>query len=199
MKMTLPKTPEVFFKPDTCLHSPSAPLHIPHIAQKPDLEVELAVVIGKDCKDVSSRTAMEYVLGYMTANDVTARDIQDRGSQWGYCKGFDEFAPMGPTLVSARAIPDPSVLLLKSRLNGRTMQNGAASNMIFTVAEIISYLSMGTTLRKGTIILTGTPCGIGHSYKPPIYLANGDSMKIWISHGLGTLTNPVVRDGPVEL
>lgn len=106
-----------------------------------DPEVELAVVIGKTCKDVSPEEAMDYVLGYMTANDVTARKIQGRGSQWGYSKGFDGFCPLGPCLVSKTSVPDPSVLLLKTTLDGKVMQNGAAKNLIFSVAECVSHIS----------------------------------------------------------
>ncbi|OBT54012.1 hypothetical protein VE04_04590 [Pseudogymnoascus sp. 24MN13] len=184
MKLALPTNPEVFFKPSTCLNAPSSPIHLP----------ARAATIGRsrNAKDVSATDAMQYVLGYMTANDVTARAIQERGSQWGYCKGFDGFAPVGPVLVSRRVLPDPSVLELRSTLNERVLPDGGARNMIFTIAEIVAYLSVGTTLKKGTVILTGTPCGIGHSYKPPVYLQEGDTMKIWISHGLGTLTNPIV-------
>lgn len=143
MKLPLPANPEVFFKPSTCLNAPSSPIHLPALAaSSADLEVELAVVLGADAKDVSATTAMQYVLGYMTANDVTARAVQGRGSQWGYCKGFDGFAPVGPVLVSRRVLLDPSVLELRSTLNGRVMQDGRARNMIFSVAEIIAYLSV---------------------------------------------------------
>jgi 2-keto-4-pentenoate hydratase/2-oxohepta-3-ene-1,7-dioic acid hydratase in catechol pathway len=143
MKLTLPIHPEVFFKPSTCLNAPSSPIHLPPLAvSSADLEVELAVVLGADAKDVSAANAMQYVLGYMTANDVTAREIQGRGSQWGYCKGFDGFAPVGPVLVSRRVLPDPSVLELRSTLNERVMQDGRARNMIFTIAEIVAYLSV---------------------------------------------------------
>ncbi|TVY71368.1 Fumarylacetoacetate hydrolase domain-containing protein 2-like protein [Lachnellula suecica] len=200
MKLTLPKHPEIFFKPNTCVHGPQEPLLIPHeAAGQADPEVELAVVIGKDCKNVSPGKALNYVLGYMTANDVTARIVQTRGSQWGYSKGFDQFAPMGPTLVSAERIPDPAVLCLKTTLDGKVMQDKPAKNMIFSVAEIVSYLSVGTTLKAGTVILTGTPSGIGHSYDPPIYLKDGSVLRVWISHGLGTLVNPIVQEGPVTL
>jgi 2-keto-4-pentenoate hydratase/2-oxohepta-3-ene-1,7-dioic acid hydratase in catechol pathway len=143
MKLSLPKHPEIFMKPNTCVHGPQEPLHIPHsAAQQSDPEVELAVVIGKDCKNVSPAKALNYVLGYMTANDVTARIIQGRGSQWGYSKGFDGFAPMGPALVSAEVLPDPAVLLLKTTLDGRVMQDKPAKNMIFSIPEIVSYLSV---------------------------------------------------------
>lgn len=211
MNLALPAHPEIFMKPDTCVHSPILPIVLPkNTSEECDPEVELAIVIGKTCKDVSPEEAMDYVLGYMTANDVTARKIQGRGSQWGYSKGFDGFCPMGPCLVSTRSIPDPSVLLLKTTLNGKVMQNGAAKNLIFSVAECVSHISQvspsrifnerrlssiqGTTLRPGTVILTGTPAGIGHSYNPPIYLKKGADLKIWISHGLGTLVNEIQQD-----
>ena len=142
MKLSLPKHPEIFMKPATCVHGPVDPLIIPHEAAGADPEVELAVVIKKDCKNVSPSKALDYVLGYMTANDVTARTVQSRGSQWGYSKGFDSFAPMGPTIVSAESIPDASVLSLKTTLDGKVMQDKPAKNMIFSVAEILSYLSV---------------------------------------------------------
>ncbi|KAH6712469.1 hypothetical protein BKA61DRAFT_644619 [Leptodontidium sp. MPI-SDFR-AT-0119] len=192
MKLALPTHPEIFMKPDTCVHSPILPITLPkNTSEECDPEVELAVVIGKTCKDVSPDEALDYVLGYMTANDVTARKIQGRGSQWGYSKGFDGFCPMGPCLVSTKSIPDPSVLLLRTTLDGKVMQNGAAKNLIFSAAECVSHISQGTTLRRGTVILTGTPAGIGHSYIPPIYLKKGADLKIWISHGLGTLVNEI--------
>ncbi len=142
MKLSLPTHPEIFLKPDTCVQSPVAPLTLPrNTVDECDPEVELAVVIGQTCKDVSPEDAMDYVLGYMTANDVTARKVQGRGSQWGYSKGFDGFCPMGPCLVPKRSIPNPSVLLLKTTLDGKVMQNGAAKNLIFSVAECVSHIS----------------------------------------------------------
>lgn len=143
MKLSLPKHPEIFLKPNTCVHGPVETLIIPHeAAGQADPEVELAVVIKKDCKNVSVSNALDYVLGYMTSNDVTARVVQTRGSQWGYSKGFDQFAPMGPTIVSAESIPDPSVLWLKTTLDRMIMQYQPAKNMIFSVAEIVSHLSI---------------------------------------------------------
>ncbi|KAG4423092.1 hypothetical protein IFR04_003729 [Cadophora malorum] len=190
MNLPLPIHPEIFMKPDTCVHSPVLPIILPkHTSAECDPEVELAVVIGKTCKDVSPDEAMEYVLGYMTANDVTARKIQGRGSQWGYSKGFDGFCPMGPCLVSKKRVPDPRVLKLRTVLDGKVMQDGAVENLIFSVAECVSHISQGTTLRAGTVILTGTPAGIGHSHDPPVYLKKGSTLRVWISHGLGTLVN----------
>ena len=114
------------------------------------------------------------------------------GSQWGYSKGFDSFCPMGPCIVSTEAIPDVSVLELKTTLNGKMMQNAPGKNLIFGIATIVSFLSQGTMLRAGTVILTGTPAGIGHSHNPPLYLSDECKLRIWISYGLGTLVNSVV-------
>lgn len=139
---------------------------------------------------------MQYVLGYMCSNDVTARKWQVAGgtTQWGYGKGFDGFAPMGPCLVSARAIPDPEVIELKTTLNGETMQKGRVDDMIFSIPEIISFLSQGTTLPPGTVIITGTPHGIGASRTPPVFMQDGDDIRIVMSHGLGSLVNRVTYE-----
>ncbi|OWP03921.1 fumarylacetoacetate hydrolase [Marssonina coronariae] len=180
---------QIFLKPDICVHSPILPLTLRKITSwECDAEVELAVVISKMCRDVTPARATEFVLGYMTANDMTARKIQGRGSQWGYSKGFDGFCPMRPCLVARKAIPDPSLLLLKTTLDGWLAQNGTAKNLVFSVAECISHISQGTTL---TVVFTGTPAGIGHSYSPPLYLKKGSDLKMWISHSLGTLVNEV--------
>ncbi|KAI5244430.1 hypothetical protein E4T43_03736 [Aureobasidium subglaciale] len=193
MKVPPPIYPEVFLKPATTITTATAPIIIPKTCHdQVDGEVELAIVIGKDCKDLSLDNAMDSILGYTVANDVTARKFQARGSQWGFSKGFDTFCPLGPVIVSKHLLPDPNVLRLKTTLNGKVMQDGLAKNMIFSVAEILVYLSSGHTLKKGTVILTGTPSGIGASYNPPIYLQRDADLKVFISHGLGTLVNPVV-------
>lgn len=198
MHFALPTHPSVFFKPPTCLNAPNADLRIPHQAtdQQADYEAELAVVIGEDCRNVAREDAMRYVLGYMASNDVTARKWQVAGgtTQWGYGKGFDGFAPMGPCLVSARAVPDPEVIELRTVLNGEVMQEGRVDDMIFSVAEIVSFLSQGTTLPAGTVVMTGTPHGIGASRDPPVWLQDGDDVRIVMSHGLGSLVNRVVYE-----
>lgn len=198
MKLELPTYPCVFFKPSSCLNSPNAPLLIPHQAtdSQADYEAELAVVIGQKCRNVDPKDAMNYVLGYMCSNDVTARKWQFAGgnTQWGYGKGVDGFAPMGPCLVSARAVADPSVIELKTILNGEVMQEGKADDMIFSIAEIVSHLSQGTTLEVGTVIVTGTPHGIGISKEPPVFLQHGDDVRVVMSHGLGSLVNHVVYE-----
>jgi 2-keto-4-pentenoate hydratase/2-oxohepta-3-ene-1,7-dioic acid hydratase in catechol pathway len=142
MKFDLPTHPEIFLKPASSLCSASDVIQLPKVAaDEVDAEVELAVVIGKDCKNVGREDALQYVLGYTVANDMTARDVQRRGSQWSYCKGFDGFCPLGPTLVSARVLPDPSVLHVSTTLNETTMQTQDVSDMIFSIGEIIEYLS----------------------------------------------------------
>lgn len=195
MNFTLPTYPSVFFKPSACLGAPNAPLDIPYQAtdQQADYEAELAVVLGRDCRNVEKADALQYVLGYMCANDVTARKWQVAGgtTQWGYGKGFDGFAPMGPCLVSSRLIPDPEVIELKTTLNGDTMQQGCVDDMIFSIPEIISFLSQGTTLKAGTVIITGTPHGIGASREPSVFMQDGDDIRIVMSHGLGSLVNKV--------
>jgi 2-keto-4-pentenoate hydratase/2-oxohepta-3-ene-1,7-dioic acid hydratase in catechol pathway len=209
MKFELPKYPELFLKPGSAVTGPCDAIELPREAgTQIDAEVELAVVVGQTCKDVSREDALEYVLGYTVANDLTARDVQKRGSQWSYCKSFDGFCPLGPVLVSAKAMPDPSVLQVKTELNGRIMQQQLVSDMIFSIPEIIEYLSKvcatkflwlsktnferGSTLTKGTVILTGTPAGIGASHDPPVFLKEGDELLVTISHGLGSLTNQFV-------
>ncbi|KAJ5609936.1 hypothetical protein N7510_006655 [Penicillium lagena] len=196
MKMTLPNTPTVFLKASTCIASASEPIVLPSNVDhdEVDYEVELAVVIGRICKNVSVPDASAYILGYSVANDVTARKLQEKTSQWSYAKGMDGFCPLGPCIVYAQEIPNPNVLELRTFLNGKTMQNGSASDMIFSIPEIVSYLSQGHTLLPGTVIITGTPCGIGVSQKPPRFLQPGDKLRVNISHGLGTQFCEITRD-----
>lgn len=193
MNMELPEYPTLFFKPSTCLSAPNAPLVIPYQAtdSQADYEAELAIVIGKDARNVEKEDAMQYVLGYTCSNDVTARTHQFRGAQWGFGKGFDGFAPLGPCIVSASSIPSPGHIELKTVLNGETMQYSLADDMIFSIPEIVSYLSQGTTLEAGTVIMTGTPHGIGVSKSPKVFLKPGDDLRIVMSHGMGSLVNTV--------
>jgi 2-keto-4-pentenoate hydratase/2-oxohepta-3-ene-1,7-dioic acid hydratase in catechol pathway len=152
----------------------------------------LAVVIGRAAKNVPVEQALDYVLGYTCSNDVSARRWQKHGGarQWVRGKSFDTFCPLGPVLVTADEIPDPQVLDVRCLLNGATMQDGNTSDMIFTVAELIAHLSRDTTLLPGSVILTGTPPGVGVARKPPVYLAAGDLVRIEIE-GIGVLENPV--------
>jgi 2-keto-4-pentenoate hydratase/2-oxohepta-3-ene-1,7-dioic acid hydratase in catechol pathway len=158
-----------------------------------DYECELAVVIGKTARNVKRENALDYVLGYTCANDVSARDWQMKwgGGQWCRGKTFDTFAPMGPCLVLKDEIPDPNTLRIKTILNGDVMQDWNTDDMIFDVPTLIEFLSGDTTLLPGTVILTGTPHGIGAARKPPVFLRAGDTVSIEIEK-IGTLTNPVI-------
>ncbi|KAH7026870.1 fumarylacetoacetate hydrolase [Macrophomina phaseolina] len=198
MRLPLPTHPTLFFKPASCLAHPNSPLVIPSCATTPpqaDYEAELAIVIGKRCKDAPRERALDCVLGYTCANDVTARAHQFAGAQWGFGKGFDGFAPLGPCLVSAaRRVREAGEVELRTVLNGEVVQEARADDMIFSVAEIVAYLSQGTTLEPGTVIMTGTPCGIGVSRSPPVFLKPGDDLRVVMSHGLGSLVNTVVYE-----
>jgi len=198
--MAKPAAPILFYKPQTSLIGPEATINVPKAAQPvdkhlPDYEVELTVVIGKPCKDVSEAEALDYVLGYCTGNDMSFRYHQMAVSQWGFSKGFDNSTPIGPVLVAAKAVPDPQILPLKTVVNGATLQDGTTADQIFNVRQTIAWLSQGTTLEPGSIIMTGTPKGVGFVRKPPIYLKHGDEVRVWIGGGLGTLINPVVEEG----
>lgn len=192
----IPPRPIVFMKPTTALNDPGAPIPLPRACdQGPevDYEAELAVVIGRAARDVPVARALEYVLGYTCANDVSARRWQREGGggQWVRGKGFDGFCPLGPVLVTADEIPAPQALQLRCLLNGERMQQGDTGDMIFSVAELIAFLSRDTTLAPGTLILTGTPPGVGMARTPPRFLAAGDRVRVEID-GIGALENPVV-------
>ncbi len=196
--MKEPERPILFVKGINTLQHPGAPIEIPtHLAStEVDYECELAVVIGKACKNVSPENALDYVLGYTCANDVSARDHQIKlgGGQWCRGKFFDTFAPLGPVLVTPEDIPNPNALKIATILNGERVQDWTTSDMIFDVAHIISYLSGSTTLVPGTVILTGTPQGVGMAAKPtPRWLKPGDVVDIEIEK-IGTLTNPVTLE-----
>ncbi len=160
-----------------------------------DYEAELAVVIGKRAKNVSVKEAMEYVIGYTCGNDVSARDWQMRRQkqQWARGKSFDTFCPLGPFLVTKDEIPDPNNLRIQSILNGKVMQDSNTSDMLFSVAQIVSDLSRSMTLLPGTVIMTGTPEGVGFVRKPPVFMRHGDVITIVIEK-IGELTNPVENE-----
>ena len=192
---TPPAQPIVFLKSPTAVIGEGAAIVIPNAAlksEKTDYECELAVVIGRDCKDATEATALDYVAGYTCANDVSARDwqLERSGGQWCRGKTFDTFCPLGPAMVTSDELPDPQTLAIRTRLNGRTMQDSHTSDMIFSVREIIAFLSADTTLKEGTVILTGTPQGVGIGHKPPVFLQPGDVVEIEIE-GIGILRNPV--------
>ena len=202
----IPEYPVLFGKALNTVQNPGDPILIPtHLASKEvDYECELAVVIKRACKNVPRRDALRFVLGYTCANDVSARDWQKKkgGGQWSRGKSFDSFCPLGPCLVTADEIRDPSGLAIRTILNGETVQDCNTGDMIFDVPALIEFLSGSTTLLAGTVILTGTPHGVGMAAVPPRWLAPGDTVSVEIDK-IGMLTNPVqsepeTRSGQVD-
>lgn len=205
---TPPSTPSLFFKNLYAFNHPHQPVVIPPSSSLPDYEGELAVIIGKDCKDVSEDDALSCVLGYSVCHDVSARCYQQQenkttgfhkgclgnGGQFSFSKGFDTHCPVGPAVIPTSELGDGSGLLLQTRVNGVLRQNETTSNLIFGVKKIVSFISIGTTLPKGSVICTGTPDGVGDTSDPPYYLKNGDRVDITINK-IGTLSNPISRAG----
>jgi 2-keto-4-pentenoate hydratase/2-oxohepta-3-ene-1,7-dioic acid hydratase in catechol pathway len=193
----IPKFPVLFMKNSLAVQHPNDPIVLPRKlnSDRVDYECELAVVIGKTCHNVSKEDALDYVLGYTCANDVSARDWQKDygGSQWCRGKTFATFCPLGPCLVTADEIPDPNDLGIRTVLNGESMQDWNTNDMIFDVPTLIEFLSGSTILAPGTVILTGTPHGVGMARTPPVFLKHGDTVTIEIDH-IGALTNPVVDE-----
>jgi 2-keto-4-pentenoate hydratase/2-oxohepta-3-ene-1,7-dioic acid hydratase in catechol pathway len=200
--LDLPEYPVLFLKNPGAVIGPRAEIQIPFSCLDPlqvDYEAELAVVIGKAAKNVPKEDALSYVLGYTCANDVSARIWQKHagGKQWARGKSFDTFCPLGPELVSVDEVGDPQNLIVECRLNRKIMQKAHTSDMIFSVAEIVSFLSESTTLLPGTVILTGTPGGVGFSRQPPVFLKPGDVLETKIE-GIGTMSNSVVAEGKLS-
>lgn len=193
--LRVPPYPVVFTKPADALAGPLDDVSIHPDAQGMlDYEGELTVVIGKDAKNVSEADALQYVLGYTVGNDVSARNFQlpdTSGGQFCYAKSFDGFAPIGPVIVASSLVADPQKLHLVTKVNGELRQETETSDMIFSVAKIIAHLSRGTTLRKGTIIQSGTPSGVGLFMEPKGFLKNGDVVEVSID-GLGAIRNKMV-------
>jgi 2-keto-4-pentenoate hydratase/2-oxohepta-3-ene-1,7-dioic acid hydratase in catechol pathway len=191
-----PEIPVVFIKANSSIIGPGDPIILPKAGpEEVDYEAELAVIIGKKVKNVSPSKARDYIFGYTCANDVSARDWQfhKQKHQWARGKSFDTFCPVGPYIVTADEIEDPDNLKIKSVLNGTVMQDSSTSDMFFTVAEIVSDLSQSLTLLPGTIIMTGTPEGVGFTREPPIFLRGGDTISVIIEQ-IGELTNPVIKE-----
>jgi 2-keto-4-pentenoate hydratase/2-oxohepta-3-ene-1,7-dioic acid hydratase in catechol pathway len=196
-KSPLPKYPVLFMKSPGAVQNPGDPIELPRklASTQVDFECELAVVIGKPCKNATKENALDFVLGYTCGNDVSARDWQKDfgGGQWCRGKTFDTFGPLGPALVTKDEIPNPNALKIKSVVNGQTMQDWTTEDMIFDVPTLIAFLSGSTTLLPGSVILTGTPHGVGFARKPPVFLKAGDTVTIEIEK-IGQLTNPVIDE-----
>ena len=188
----IPKFPFLFTKPCTAIaHPESAVSCYPDHTQKYDYEVELAVIIGKEGRDIKEEDALDHVFGYSIINDLSARDLQRRTTQWYAGKSLDGSAPFGPCIVTKDEIQDPQNLKLESRINGEVRQSSHTSLMIFNVARLIHIISQGSTLLPGDIIATGTPSGVGMSFDPPKFLRSGDVMELEIEN-IGILKNTII-------
>jgi 2-keto-4-pentenoate hydratase/2-oxohepta-3-ene-1,7-dioic acid hydratase in catechol pathway len=191
---SIPINPLLFIKAGNTLNNPFDPIPLPRRSKEIDFEAELAVVIGKAAKNVSRASALDHVLGYTCANDVTARDWQREkalgGGQFARGKSFDGFCPLGPAIVTKDEIPNPNKLAIRCFVNGKTMQDGTTADMIFDVPTLIESLSSTMTLRPGAIILTGTPSGVGFARTPPVWMKDGDQVVVELDV-IGRLENPV--------
>jgi 5-carboxymethyl-2-hydroxymuconate isomerase len=189
--MEPPPRPLIFAKFPSALAAPDQPLEWPDgLTEQVDWEVELAVVIGKRIRHATEDEAIQAVFGYTAANDVSARDLQFADQQWVRAKSIDTFCPLGPVIVTPEEFGDPQDKRLIARVNGETMQDSNTNEMIFGVAEIISFLSRACTLEPGDLILTGTPWGVGGFRSPPVFLHEGDTVEIEVE-GIGVLANQV--------
>jgi 2-keto-4-pentenoate hydratase/2-oxohepta-3-ene-1,7-dioic acid hydratase in catechol pathway len=194
-KGEIPVRPQLFIKAGNTLNNPFDPIPVPRLSSQIDYECELAVVIGKTAKHVTRARALDYVFGYMAANDVSSRDWQKDpalgGGQFARGKSFDGFCPLGPCLVTADEIPNPNALRIKTILNGQVMQDNTTGDMIFDVPTLLESVSSTMTLRPGVVILTGTPQGVGMARTPPVWLKAGDTVVVELEK-VGRLENPVV-------
>ena len=186
----LPERPLLFAKWPNTLIASGQPIRIPAISQNVDYEAELGVVIGRRASQVSVDDALEFVDGYVVANDVSGRDLQFSDGQWVRGKSLDTFLPVSD-LIPAVEVRDPQALPIRAILNGEVMQDSNTSNQIFGVAEVLSFVSQAITLEPGDLIITGTPAGVGAFRDPPVWLQPGDEIAIEID-GLGRISNPVV-------
>jgi 2-keto-4-pentenoate hydratase/2-oxohepta-3-ene-1,7-dioic acid hydratase in catechol pathway len=191
--MAAPERPLIFAKFPSSLTGPDSPIEWPDgLTEQVDWEVELAVVIGRRIRDAGEDEALEAVFGYTAANDVSARDLQFADQQWVRAKSIDSFCPLGPVIVTPDEFGDPQNKSLLARVNGQTMQDSTTAEMIFGVAEIVSFLSRACTLEPGDLILTGTPWGVGAFRDPPVFLQPGDTVEVEVE-GIGVLANEIGR------
>lgn len=185
-----PDEPAIVIKPKTTLNGATSDILCPSFVSKLDYEIELAVIIGKDCKNISEKDAKDAVFGYMILNDASARDIQAKDKQFTRAKGMDTFAPCGPWITTADEISDPQNLKMMTKVNGDIRQNSSTSNMHLKVYSIVSQLSKAMTLESGDIISTGTPAGVMLNKPDAVFLKDGDKIEMEIE-SLGKLENTV--------
>jgi 2-keto-4-pentenoate hydratase/2-oxohepta-3-ene-1,7-dioic acid hydratase in catechol pathway len=188
-----PKAPLLFAKWPNSLIGPGEPIVLPAESNQVDYEAELGVVIGRRTRGVGERDALDAVRGYVCVNDVSARDLQFADGQWTRGKTPDTFCPVGPRLVPREEIGDPQALAIRCTVNGEVLQDSSTAQMIFSVAEIIAYVSRSITLEPGDLIATGTPAGVGIFRDPKVLLKDGDEVTVEVE-GLGALTNPVQEE-----
>ncbi len=190
-----PPEPVVFCKFPTAVRAHGQPIILPRVSPEVDYEGELVAVIGRAGKNIARENALDHVAGYCCGHDVSARDWQQRkpGGQWLLGKSFDTFAPFGPELVTSDEVGDAGTLRIQLRLNGQTMQDSNTNLLIFTIAELVAYVSQVCTLLPGDVIFTGTPAGVGAARKPPVFLKPGDTVEVEIEK-LGLLRNPVIAE-----
>jgi len=188
--LTPSNEPVIFIKPRTTLNHPFSDVKCPQFVQRLDYEAELAIVIGKDTKNIEPENAAKSIFGYTILHDVSARDIQFKDKQFTRGKGIDTFAPCGPWITTKEEINDPQNLQIVTKVNGETRQNSSSSKMVIPIDKIISSLSQIMTLESGDIISTGTPAGVAMSMKEPKYLKDGDIVEITIEN-LGTIRNKI--------
>ncbi|KAF2837731.1 hypothetical protein M501DRAFT_136675 [Patellaria atrata CBS 101060] len=192
--LTVPPYPVIFTKPPDALAGPldEVPVH-PSAQEMLDYEGELTIIIGKDAKNVSEADALNYILGYTSGNDVSARNFQlpeVSGGQFCYAKSFDAFAPIGPAIVHPSLVPDPQGLKLWTKVNGEVRQESGTNDMIWSVAKIVEHVTRGTTVRKGTVVMTGTPSGVGLFMSPKGFIKDGDEVEVGIE-GVGSISNKI--------
>ncbi|KAH7037079.1 fumarylacetoacetate hydrolase family protein [Microdochium trichocladiopsis] len=189
-KLEVPTYPVLFMKPSDALAGPSDPIRVHPDAQiQLDYEGELCVIIGRDAKNLTEAEALDYVLGYAIGNDVSARNYQApsaSGGQYCYAKSFDGFAPIGPAIWSPAVVPDPQALYYRTKVNGEVVQETSTADMIWSVRQLLAHFSRGTTLRRGTVIMTGTPSGVGFFRNS--FLKDGDVVEVEVE-GLGRVSN----------
>ncbi|MET1009413.1 MAG: fumarylacetoacetate hydrolase family protein [Gaiellaceae bacterium] len=188
--LEVPERPMIFGIWPSSMIGHGEAIVIPSLSSEIDYEAELGVVIGEHARDVRVERALDVVAGYTCFNDVSARDLQFQDGQWTRAKSLDTFSPTGPRVVPASEIPDPQALRIRCLVNGEALQDSSTAEMVFSVAELISYVSHGITLEPGDLIVTGTPAGVGFTRTPPVFLRPGDEVTVEIE-GIGALTNPV--------
>jgi 2-keto-4-pentenoate hydratase/2-oxohepta-3-ene-1,7-dioic acid hydratase in catechol pathway len=190
----IPDEPIVFSKAPTSLIGPTDAIEIPSISHQVDFEAELVVVVGKRLRKSTAEQSQEAIFGYTAGNDISARDWQKGkpGKQWLLGKSFDTFAPIGPAIALASAIPDPRNLKIQSRLNGQLMQDSSTRELIFSPAILLSYISQVLTIEPGDLLFTGTPAGVGVARNPQVFLKPGDRIEVQIE-SIGTLSNACIE------